>query len=67
MILHHLCNDVNTRIFIYYKLYCAKRWRWKTLANPTENHIGKKILANASPTSNETLLAKNVGNYVLYV
>ena len=37
-----------------------KHWQWKTLANPTEDCIGKKILANASLTSNETLLAKMI-------
>ena len=41
-------------------LYSTKRWRWKTLANHIEDCIGKKILANASLTSNETLLAKMV-------
>ena len=26
--------------------YSAKRWRWKTLANSTENYIGEKTLPN---------------------
>ena len=28
--------------------YSVKRWWWKTLANPTKNYIGEKILAIAS-------------------
>ena len=47
--------------------YRAKRWRWKTLANPTEDCIGKKILVNASLTSNETLFAKMVVTINMFV
>ena len=28
--------------------YNAKRWRWKTLANSTENYIGEKILVDSN-------------------
>ena len=46
--------------YISYVRYSAKRWLRKTLANPIEDCIGKKILVNTSLTSNETLLAKMV-------
>ena len=29
-------------------LYSAKHWRWKTLANSTENYIGEKTLVNSN-------------------
>ena len=45
----------------------VKRWRWKTLASPSENYIGKKILANASLTSNKTLLAKMIAIIDMFV
>ena len=42
--------------------YSAKRWWWKTLANPTEDCIGEKNIGECIPHKEQNVIGENGGN-----